>query len=99
MSLILADLKDSIATITFNNGEKGNCLSTALLEEFMTALQGFEEQKALTVILRAAKGAKIWSAGLDINELPSPAKTLCPTGIPWKRPCAWCSIFLPRLSP
>ena len=85
MSLILTDFKDSIGTITFNNGGKGNCLSAALLAELMAALQSFEEQKALAVILRALKGAKVWSAGLDINELPQPGQDPLSYGDPLEK--------------
>lgn len=74
MSLVLIEFSELIATITFNNNEKRNCLSAALLQQLITALQEMRNQKARVVILRAAKGAKIWSAGLDVTELPDPGR-------------------------
>ena len=72
MGLILTEFKDRIATIIFNNKEKRNCLNSRLLAEFIAALEEFQKQQALAVIIKAAKGSKVWSAGLDISELPQP---------------------------
>jgi methylmalonyl-CoA decarboxylase len=41
-----------------------------MLNELITALREFEEQSVRTVIIRAEKGVKVWSAGHDIDELP-----------------------------
>src|SRR5512144_440159 len=40
----------------------------------LAALADFERRKARVVILRAALGAKVFSAGHDISELPSGGK-------------------------
>lgn len=74
MSLILTDYRDSIGTITFNNPEKRNCLSNALLQEMTAALHEFETHQARVVIIRAPRSAKVWSAGFDVNELPDPGR-------------------------
>lgn len=74
MSLILTDFHEMIGTITFNNNEKRNCLSAALLQELIAALQEMRNLKARGIILRAATGAQVWSAGLDVNELPDPGR-------------------------
>lgn len=85
MGLILTEVNDRIGTITFNNAEKRNCLNSELLQEFMAALDEFEKQKALAVIIRAAKGSKVWSAGLDISELPQPGKDPLSYGDPLEK--------------
>ena len=72
MSLIKTEVKDSIGTICFNNDEKRNSLSTALMNEFIDALDKMGAEKVRVVILRANQGAKVWSAGLNIAELPEP---------------------------
>jgi len=72
MSLIKTEVKDSIGTICFNNDEKRNSLSTALMNEFIDALDKMGADKVRVVILRANQGAKVWSAGLNIAELPEP---------------------------
>lgn len=72
MDLILTDCRDRIGTITFNNTAKRNCLSNALLNELVTALGELKHLKARTLIIRAEKGAKVWSSGRDIHDLPDP---------------------------
>ena len=70
MSLIMTELTNQVGTITLNNPEKRNALSAELLDEFVEALNGLQEQKARVVIIRAQKGVKVWSAGFNVNELP-----------------------------
>ena len=85
MSLILTEFSDMIGTITINNNEKRNCLSAALLNSIIAALKEMREQKAQVIILRAAKGAKVWSAGLDINEFPEPGRDPFPYDDPFEQ--------------
>jgi methylmalonyl-CoA decarboxylase len=65
-------IENSIGTIIFNNAKKHNCLNRKTLDEFLTIMEKFRKEKVRVVVLRAEKGAKVWSAGLDINELPEP---------------------------
>jgi len=71
MSLILKSIKDSVGTITLNNGAKRNTLSEHFIQEITAALAEFKQQNVRAVILRAAPGSKVWSAGHDVNELPN----------------------------
>lgn len=70
MPLVLTQHADGMATITFNNDAKRNCLSRALIEETLSALDACARDAARVVILRAAPGASVWSAGHDVRELP-----------------------------
>ncbi|MGB5450620.1 MAG: methylmalonyl-CoA decarboxylase, partial [Sedimenticolaceae bacterium] len=70
MSLVKTEFADSIGTITMNHIRKHNALSQLLIGEIITALQDFKQKKPRVVILRAPPGAKIWSAGHDVKELP-----------------------------
>jgi methylmalonyl-CoA decarboxylase len=70
MSLVTTELEHSIGTITMNHLRKHNALNELLIGEIITALKDFHQQKARVVILRAPPGAKIWSAGHDVKELP-----------------------------
>jgi methylmalonyl-CoA decarboxylase len=70
MSLIITEFKDKIGWITMNNDAKRNALSFELLCGLIDALDEMELRKARVVIIRANKGAKIWSAGFNIDELP-----------------------------
>ncbi len=70
MPLALMQLTDHTATITLNNDAKRNCLSRALVEDILAGLDACERDAARVVILRAARGASVWSAGHDVRELP-----------------------------
>ena len=59
-----------IGWITLNHDAKRNALSFDLLNELLEAIHFMEQQKARVVILRANKGAKVWSSGFNIDELP-----------------------------
>lgn len=74
MSLIITTIEEDIGTITLNNGRKHNTLSHALIDEMLLSLEGMERQKVRAVVLRAQPGAKIWSAGHDVTELPLPGR-------------------------
>jgi len=70
MRLVLKTMEDSIGTIVLNHPEKRNALSQALITDLLEALTAFREQSARVIILRAPEGAKVWSAGHDVSELP-----------------------------
>ena len=70
MSLVLADIRDGVATLTLNHPKKANALSQELVAGIVAALADFRGKKARAVILRAQAGARIWSAGHDVGELP-----------------------------
>jgi enoyl-CoA hydratase/carnithine racemase len=57
-------------TITLDHERRRNALSHALVEEVITALNAFREASVRVVILRAKPGAKVFSAGHDVDELP-----------------------------
>jgi methylmalonyl-CoA decarboxylase len=70
MELVRTELKEKIGWITLNNDAKRNALSFALLDELIQALDEMNRLNARLIILRANKGAKVWSAGFNIDELP-----------------------------
>jgi methylmalonyl-CoA decarboxylase len=70
MPLVLSALQDGIGTVTLNHDAKRNALSSALIAELIEALAEFGRAKARCVILRARPGARVWSAGHDVGELP-----------------------------
>jgi len=71
VALIATDFHDFIGTITLTHPEKRNALSEALVMKVVQALASLKEQKARVAILRAPAGAKVWSAGHDVSELPA----------------------------
>ena len=70
MSLVLAEVRDGVGTLTLNHPKKANALSQAVVAGIVAGLTEFRRDKVRVVILRAQPGAKIWSAGHDVGELP-----------------------------
>lgn len=70
MSLVLTQFQDAVGTLTLNHGQKRNALSETLIGELLAGLAEFRRQNARVVILRAAAGVSVWSAGHDVAELP-----------------------------
>jgi len=85
MPLVLKKIENSLGTITLNNPEKRNCLSATLIREVCEALDEFEKSGVRVVLLRAQPGAKVWSAGYDVNELPHPGRDPLPYSAPFGR--------------
>jgi len=69
-STVLTKIEDSIGTITLNHG-KVNTLSRQLIEDMCEALGQMKADSLQVVVLRAAPGAKVFSAGHDVRELPT----------------------------
>lgn len=70
MGHILTEHSNRIGTLTLNHHERRNALSAALVGDLLDGLDVMEQAKTRVVILRASPGAKVWSAGHDIHELP-----------------------------
>jgi methylmalonyl-CoA decarboxylase len=70
MSLIRVEVDNQIATITFDHQAKRNALSAELIAEVIAAFDRCRSQHVRAIVLRAADGAKVWSAGHDVEELP-----------------------------
>jgi methylmalonyl-CoA decarboxylase len=70
MALVERTIKEGVGILTLNNTEKSNALSEGLVDELIRGLGEFQEKKVPVVILCAAEGVKVWSAGHDVKELP-----------------------------
>lgn len=68
--LVDVAIADRVAVITLNHPDKRNALSEALLGDLLDALQRAGKQDVRAVVLAAAPGMRVWSAGHDIGELP-----------------------------
>ena len=80
--MLLAEVADHVGAITLDREEKRNALCEAMVGEFSRILAGFADQEVRCIVLRARKGAKVWSAGHDIDELPAAGRD--PLG--WRDP-------------
>ena len=70
MSRVLTTLVDSIGTITLA-APRHNALSASLVAEITSAFTSLRQRQARVVILCAQPGAPVWSAGHDVDELPT----------------------------
>ncbi len=85
MKFILKTVKDKIGIITFNNESKRNALCDEMLGEISDTLDDFAKNDIRVVILRSSFEAKVWSAGLNINNLPEPGKDPLPYSHPLEK--------------
>lgn len=69
--LVASVIEDTIGILTLSRPEKRNALCKELVERLLDAMAGFQAARVRAVILRAGPDAKVWSAGHDIEELPS----------------------------
>ncbi len=70
MPLVATRIDDTVGTITMQNSRKHNALSGEMVEGMISAVEDFCRRRIRVVILRAQDGAKVWSAGHDVRELP-----------------------------
>ena len=59
-----------VGIITLEDKDKRNAIGARMAHGIVTALGSLRAQNARVIVLRAAPGMKVWSAGHDIDELP-----------------------------
>lgn len=69
--MITCKIDGPIGTISLDNPAKRNALSEGLVRELIAALAECAALEIRCVVLRAAPGSAIWSAGHDVSELPT----------------------------
>ena len=72
---VLISSQAGIATITLQDPRRRNALSSKLIEDVLAGLDRFECDRSRVVVLRAAPGTSVWSAGHDVRELRKPGGT------------------------
>jgi len=78
MQYIKQEFKGRIGILTFDNDKKSNSLNLQMLDELVEAMNGFKEQGMRVVIIRSNPGAKVWCAGLRIDQLPEAGRDPIP---------------------
>lgn len=71
MSLLRIEASEHVTTLIISNAQQRNALSSVLLHELIDAFISAEARAVRAIIIRAEAGVTTWSAGHDINELPS----------------------------
>ena len=59
-----------VGVITLDDQSRRNAISARMANGVVTALESLRAQSVRAVVLRAAAGLRVWSAGHDIRELP-----------------------------
>ena len=67
---VMVESSGHIGIITLRHQAKRNALDHDMMHALTEALAHFTEEKIRVAVLRAEPGAKVWSAGHDIAELP-----------------------------
>lgn len=70
MALVTTTVDAAVGTVALAHPARRNALSRDMVEAIVGALADFGRQRLRAVILRAAPGSKVWSAGHDVHELP-----------------------------
>ena len=63
-----------VGIITLADQHKRNAIGARIANGIIAALASLRAQKVRTIVIRAAEGMSVWSAGHDISELPGPAR-------------------------
>lgn len=69
--LVKSEIRDRICYIKMQNADHYNCLSEAMCEELMEALDEGYENECVGIVIGAQTKKGVWSAGHDIHELPT----------------------------
>jgi methylmalonyl-CoA decarboxylase len=69
-SMVLVDIRDSVAWLTLA-APPVNALSMALIDDLSAALIAARPPDVRAVVIRAVPGARVFSAGHDVRELPT----------------------------
>jgi methylmalonyl-CoA decarboxylase len=67
---VRTDVLGQVGVITLDNQRTRNALSAQTSNGIVTALESLRAQGVRAIVLRAAHGLRVWSAGHDIDELP-----------------------------
>jgi methylmalonyl-CoA decarboxylase len=59
-----------VGIITLDDQRRRNAIGAQLADGVVTALRSLHDQDVRVIVLRAAPGMDVWSAGHDIHELP-----------------------------
>ena len=69
-AVVRTDVLGRVGIITLDDQRKRNAIGARMANGVVAALASLRAQHARAVVLRAAAGAGVWSAGHDIDELP-----------------------------
>jgi len=68
---ILSEIDHAVATLIFNNPERHNAVSLNMWQDATTALEQFEQDPQVRVVVLTGAGGKSFVSGADISEFES----------------------------
>lgn len=69
-AVVRTEVLGQVGVISLDNERRRNVLSAQMANGIVAALDGLRAKDVRAVVLRAAPGLHVWSAGQDIDELP-----------------------------
>ena len=69
--VVLTGAVGQVGIITLQDRHKNNAIGAGMANGVIAALESLRSQQVRAVVLRAAAGMDVWSAGHDIDELPA----------------------------
>jgi methylmalonyl-CoA decarboxylase len=69
-AVVRTTMVGQVGIITLEDRDKRNAIGARMVAAIVAALGNLRAQDARVIVLRAAPGMKVWSAGHDIDELP-----------------------------
>ena len=69
-AVVRTEVLGQVGVITLDDERRRNALSARMVSGVVVALEGLRAEGVRAVVLRAAAGMHVWSAGHDIDELP-----------------------------
>src|SRR5690242_3621406 len=68
---VRADVVGQVGIITLGDRDKRNAIGAEMASQVIAALGSLHARQVRAIVLRAAPGMDVWSAGHDIGELPA----------------------------
>ena len=68
--VVLTDVIGQVGIITLGDRKKRNAIGAEMASRVIAALESLRVRQVRAIVLRAAPGMDVWSAGHDIGELP-----------------------------
>jgi methylmalonyl-CoA decarboxylase len=69
-AVVRTEVLGQVGVVTLDDEPRRNALSAQMANGIVAALEGLRAMDVRAVVLRAAAGLQVWSAGQDIDELP-----------------------------
>jgi methylmalonyl-CoA decarboxylase len=69
-AVVQTEVQGPVGIITLDDRHKRNAIGARLADSIVAALASLREQNVRIIVIRAAPGMSVWSAGHDISELP-----------------------------